>query len=243
LVFPDDLDTTSLGTVILDRPPAVAHQVMDKMLHYRNRDGIIQVRRTVYLAKGLLASRLSLLTLFQTYFSDFKNRVDPVVCCNVLSLFYKYGRGEELPETLNWVYQVLKSRAYIHGTAFYPNPEAFLYFFYRLLQRISNYPQLNAKLRALLCVRLQERIGVPVDVVSLAMRLIALNGVGISDPRGLKELIMKQEEDGGWEMGTLYQYGSKKLPIGNRGTATALAIEAIKCCKQTKMEDEDDYLA
>lgn len=42
--FPDDLDTTSLGLTILNRPPHVAHLVMDKMLRYRTPDGLMQVR-------------------------------------------------------------------------------------------------------------------------------------------------------------------------------------------------------
>lgn len=42
--FPDDMDTTSLGIMILKRPPHVANLVMDKMLQYRTADGLMQVR-------------------------------------------------------------------------------------------------------------------------------------------------------------------------------------------------------
>ncbi|OJJ42283.1 hypothetical protein ASPZODRAFT_147588 [Penicilliopsis zonata CBS 506.65] len=75
---------------VLNPDSTTANAVMDEMLHYRSPDGVIM-----------------------TFFSPFKNRVDPVVCCNVLSLFYKHGRGHELAETLTWVRDVVIHRAYI----------------------------------------------------------------------------------------------------------------------------------
>ncbi|PLB53340.1 hypothetical protein P170DRAFT_490446 [Aspergillus steynii IBT 23096] len=104
--FPDDADTTSLALTVLNADPVIANEVMDEVLRFRDTDCIIQGR--------------------PTFFSDFKNRVDPVVCCNLLGLFLDYGRGEEVEQTLSWVHQVLHRRAYINGTAFYPMPEAFL---------------------------------------------------------------------------------------------------------------------
>ncbi|KAK6821639.1 hypothetical protein RU639_007744 [Aspergillus parasiticus] len=209
--FPHDLDTTSLATTVLDRPKDIANGIMDEMLKYRSDDD-----------------------LMLTFFTDFKNRVDPVVCCNVLSLFYKYGRGHELHRTLAWVRQVLIRRAYINGTAFYPMPEAFLYFFFRFLQHITHLPQLYDGLKVLLKERLQERVGVPVDPISLSMRLIACNGVGIHDPMGLNALLSMQNPDGSWDLGTMYHYASKRLPIGNQGVSTAMAIKAIKQCQASQ---------
>ncbi|GLA61737.1 hypothetical protein AtubIFM55763_011079 [Aspergillus tubingensis] len=180
-----------------------------------------------------------LLLLELTGDSEFKNRVDPVVCCNVLNLFYQYGRGSELSETLNWVEQVLRRRAYINGTCYYPKPEAFFYFLSRFLRRLKGADRdRHARLAQILAQRLQERIGIEVDDASLAMRLIALNDVGMRDRIGLETLIRSQREDGGWAMGTLYQYYSKRLQIGNRATCTALAIEAITRC-QDWLNDED----
>ncbi|KAL8719180.1 MAG: hypothetical protein Q9225_003781 [Loekoesia sp. 1 TL-2023] len=200
------MDTTSLAISILNRPSHVANLVMDKMLQYRTPDG-----------------------LMQTFFTDFKNRVDPVVCCNVLSLFYQYRRGYQLSETLNWVQQFLQRRAYIYGTSFYPVPEAFLFFLSRLLLRLKNCRAwVYSPMRSLLVERLEERIGVPVDAASLAMRLIICDQVGIRDVQGLRELLSMQEADGGWEMGSLYHYASKKLRLGNRGASTALALDAIR---------------
>ncbi|KAI3195435.1 hypothetical protein CBS147311_8115 [Penicillium roqueforti] len=154
--FPDDMDTTSLGITILNRPTHVANLVMDKMLQYRTSDG-----------------------LMQTFFTDFKKRVDPIVCCNILNIFYQYGWGNELSETFDWVYQVLQTRTYIHGSAFYPLPEAFFFFLSRMMLRLKNHrPCVYIRMRGLLIKRLEERLSVPVDAASLAMRLIVCHQVG-----------------------------------------------------------------
>ena len=155
-----------------------------------------------------------------------------MVCCNVLSLFYQYGRGHQLSQTQKWVQQVLQRRAYIYGTSYYPVPEAFFFFLSRLLLRLKNCdPGLYGRMRCLLVERVGERIGVPVDATNLAMRLIVCHQLGIRDTQGLEELLSMQETDGGWEMGTLYSYASKKLGMGNRGTSTALALYAIRHCR------------
>ncbi|KAJ5861277.1 uncharacterized protein N7529_008587, partial [Penicillium soppii] len=212
--FPHDFDTTSLGNTILDRPADGVNIVMDQMLQYLSPDSLVQ-----------------------TYFTDFKNRVDPVVCCNVLSLFYKHGRGEELAHTLAWVRTVLENRAYMNGTRFYPMPEAFLFFFHRFLKHIrgsSLYDDLCPLFRS----RLQERVGVPVDPTSLSMRLLACHAMGIPDPLGLQELLAMQMEDGGWPLGTVYMYGSNKLKIGNRGLTTAWAVQAVEACQTWPIQEE-----
>ncbi|KAM4055915.1 HAD-like protein [Hirsutella rhossiliensis] len=185
--FPNDLDTTALALTILKQPDQVIHEAINRMLEFVNEDG-----------------------LPLTYFSSFKNRIDPVVCVNVLGLFFQHGRGHELPSTLEWLRKVLVRRAYIYGTAFYPSPEEFLFFFARFLRLIRfSHPSLHDELAVLLVPRLKERFG-------------------ISDRADLEALLAMQCEDGGWEMGVLYQYASKKLKIGNRGVSTALAMRAIK---------------
>ncbi|KAI2841094.1 hypothetical protein CBS147320_10720 [Aspergillus niger] len=146
-----------------------------------------------------------------------------------------YGRGEEVSDTFDWVQLVLRRRAYIHGTAFYPSPEAFLFFFSRLLRRLESPPTPTYnELEQLLRERVAERIGVPVDAISLAMRLLVCHQVGMRDTLGLEMLLSMQQPDGGWPLGTIYHYASKKQAIGNRGVSTALAVQAIDVCSQWK---------
>jgi len=207
--FPYDLDTTSLGLMATKREQAVIQSVMDEMLEYVNADGIIQ-----------------------TYFDHTRPRFDPVVCTNVLSLFYSCGRGHQLNRTLQWVHEVLLHRAYLDGTRYYATPECFLYFLSRLLQRSDN-PELHQLLKPLLKERVQERIGAEGDALALAMRILVCDCVGIRDDVDLRALLPLQSEDGGWENGWMYKYGASGIRICNRGLTTALAINAIKAMEQS----------
>lgn len=203
-VFPDDLDTTSLGLTIFETDEAVAQSVIDEMLEYVTPDGIVQ-----------------------TYFDHTRPRFDPVVCVNVLSLFYSHNRKQELRGTLIWVREVLLNRAYLDGTRYYASAECFLYFLSRLLRKAEDH-ELNDLLYNLLKERVQERIGVEGDALALAMRILTCAAVGIRDDVDMRTLLPLQCEDGGWELGWIYKYGSSGVNIGNRGLATAFAIKAIE---------------
>ncbi|KAJ7665709.1 Haloacid dehalogenase-like hydrolase-domain-containing protein [Mycena rosella] len=210
-VFPFDLDTTSLALSILESDPSTVHSVMNEMLEYVNKDGIVQ-----------------------TYFDHGRPRIDPVVCVNILTVFYSNGRGQELCKTLDWVYAVLLNRAYLEGTRYYLTGECFLYFIMRLLQQ-SNDPHLDSMLKPLLKQRVEENIGKPGDALALAMRILVCNYVAIRSETDLGSLLSLQCEDGGWEVGWIYRYGSSGIKIGNRGLTTALAINAVDSAKKSKI--------
>ncbi|KAJ7770199.1 HAD-like domain-containing protein [Mycena maculata] len=182
--FPSDLDTTSIGLTVMQRDKEVANSVMDEMLQYIDSDGIVL-----------------------TYFDHQRPRFDPVVCVNVLNLFYMYNREAELQPTLQWICEVLRNRAYLEGTRYYETAECFLYFLSRLLLASSGV-ELRATLAPLLKERLQERIGVEGDALQLAMRIAACTSVGLRDDVDLRTLLTLQCEDGGWEIGWIYKYGS-----------------------------------
>ncbi|OBZ71404.1 Alpha-D-glucose-1-phosphate phosphatase YihX [Grifola frondosa] len=82
--YPDDLDTTCLGLIVMKPSEEFVHSLIDEMLEYLNDDGIPL-----------------------TYFDHNTHRIDPVVAVNVLHLFYSYGRGSELKGALEWVHSVL----------------------------------------------------------------------------------------------------------------------------------------
>ncbi|KAA1473914.1 HAD-like protein [Dentipellis sp. KUC8613] len=202
--FPYDLDTTSIGLTVTQPGDETMDSVMNEMLQYRDEDSIIQ-----------------------TYFDHERPRMDPVVCVNVLSLFYSRQRGSELPQTLDWVRRVLENRAYLEGTRYYETAECFLYFLSRLLETAKD-DKLDALLKPLLKERLQERIGASGDALALAMRVVACATVGIPNEMDLRQLLPLQCEDGGWPAGWVYKYGSSGVKIGNRGLTTALALNAIR---------------
>ncbi|KAK7053307.1 hypothetical protein VNI00_003933 [Paramarasmius palmivorus] len=202
--FPFDLDTTALGLTIIKRDTSAVVQVMDKMLEFVNTDGIVQ-----------------------TYFDHTRPRFDPVVCVNVLSLFYSYNRGHQLHETLRWVREVLYHRAYLDGTRYYETPECFLYFLSRTLEK-SGDDALHADVKSLLKERLQERVGAQGDPLQLAMRVLACLSMGIGNEVDYQALLTLQCEDGSWADGWMYKYGSSGIKVNNRGLTTAFAIKAIE---------------
>ena len=201
---------------------------MDEMLNYVDKDGIVQVsRRLNYDSFTLDAHRPSFHSFFQTYFDHRRLRFDPVVCVNVLTLFYANGRGDELPQTFAWVQEVLINRGYTDGTRYYATPECFLFFMARLLEQIKG-TKADLSLRPIFRERVQERIGSEGDALALAMRVLACASVGIRDEMDLRTLLTLQQEDGGWGAGWMYKYGSSGINIGNRGLTTALAVNAIE---------------
>ncbi|KIJ46590.1 hypothetical protein M422DRAFT_165102 [Sphaerobolus stellatus SS14] len=207
--FPNDLDTTSLGlTIAPNISDAARQEVMDQILERRNQDGIVQV-----------------------YFIQNRPRIDPVVCVNVLTLFYRYGRGHELTETLAWVKNVLTHRAYLGGTYYYATAECFLYFLSRFI--ISAPSEVSKSLRSAFRRAISERFGAPGDALALSMRIIAAANVGLFDDIDLPTLLSLQEEDGRFT-GYFYKYGASGLLIGNDGVTTALAGQAIESVKHLR---------
>ncbi|KAJ7497338.1 HAD-like domain-containing protein [Mycena latifolia] len=219
--FPFDLDTTSIGLTVMQRDKEVVTSVMDEMLQYMDSDGIVLVMTTSCLLYPPSYPAL------QTYFDHQRPRFDPVVCVNVLNLFYKYNREAQLQSTLQWICEVLRNRAYLEGTRYYETAECFLYFLSRLLLSCSD-GDLHTALAPLLKERLQERIGVEGDALQLAMRIVACASVDLRDEVDLRTLLTMQCEDGGWEIGWIYKYGSSGIKIGNRGLTTAISIKALE---------------
>ncbi|KAJ7609737.1 Haloacid dehalogenase-like hydrolase-domain-containing protein [Mycena polygramma] len=201
---PCDLDTTSIGLTVMKQDEAISNAVMDAMLQHVDADGIVL-----------------------TYFDHTRPRIDPVVCVNVLTLFYAFNRGSQLPRTQEWVSNVLQTGAYSAGTRYYATAECFLYFVSRLLLS-SHDAALHAALAPPLKTRLQERIGVEGDALQLALRIVACASVGLRDDVDLLVLRGMQCEDGGFEIGWIYRYGSSSIRIGNRGLTTVLALKAIE---------------
>ncbi|KAG6891532.1 hypothetical protein C0992_005067 [Termitomyces sp. T32_za158] len=202
-VFANDLDTTSVGLTVSSHVDAeTKHRIMDEMLHYRDSDGIIQV-----------------------YFDHYRPRMDPIVCVNVLDLFYQNGRGHELSETLDWVEQVLKNRAYISGSYYYVSADHFLFFLSRLLQ---DSVELRGRLEPIFRERVMERFGTEGDSLSLALRIIAATVVDLVDERDFKSLLSMQCEDGSWSDSWFWKYGASPILIQNDGVTTAFAIRSIE---------------
>ena len=185
---PFDVDTTSLGLTILRREKHLAAPVLDEIVEYFESDG------------NMLVSSQRFSSIFMTESAspqEPNDWRDPVVCANVLCLFYAYGRGHELHRILKLVQEVLQSKAYLKGSRYYETPDCFLFFISRLLAS-SGDPDLHAQLKMLLRERVQERIGAEGDSLALAMRILACASVGIRNEIDFRTLLPLQCNDGGW---------------------------------------------
>ena len=153
--------------------------------------------------------------------------LDACICVTILAFFYANGRGHELPETTEFVYNVLYHRAYTYGTTYYLGRDTFLFFLSRLL-RLSKSPAVRQRFGPLFAERMLERFGIPGDALALAMRILAAAEAGLRDVQDYQRLLSLQEDDGSWPAGWVYKYGSSGVRIGNKGLTTALAIAAIR---------------
>ena len=162
----------------------------------------------------------------QTYFDRAKPRTDAVVSANVLTCFYTFGRGQQLGLTLQLIHNVLLQRTYIQGTRYYASPDCCLFFFGRLLQS-SNDIQLKTTLGPVLTERTQERVGKTGSALDLAMRILTCSALDLNCEIDRRTLLDLQREDGSWEVGWLYTYGSTGVKLGNHGVTTAMAIKAL----------------
>lgn len=204
-LLPPDTDTNSLGYSILFENRSVssevANKMFDKILAHVDDNGIIQV----WLSK------------------DRSNHLDHVVAINAVYFAYLLDRGEEVKRTEDWLFTILDSAQYLKGSRYYHSPDAFLYFFGRLIR----FPQLKEKLRVQLAQHLQKRIGKTEYPLDLAMRIILSNSLGIRNELEKQKLMRLQRQDGSWPTDALYREGKKPVFYGNKSVPTAFAIKAL----------------
>lgn len=144
-----------------------------------------------------------------------------------------HDRGSELSATLDWVYSILKHRAYVDGTLYYHGGDTFLFFLSRLLT--ISHP-VYSRFAPLFARRVFERSGADGDALALAMRIIAGAAVGVRMYVDHERLLKMQEEDGSFPLGWAYKYGGSGILLGNKGWTTALAVQAIKAFKALDTE-------
>ncbi|KAJ6105749.1 HAD-like protein [Penicillium capsulatum] len=198
-------DPVDRGLAFLWRQdPKLVHSTLDEVKQFIDKYGYVSI-----------------------YFDKTRPQTGAVIWLNVLTLFYKYGRGHKLPHTLEWVYNILLNRAYIKGTRYYPNAGWFLYYMVRFLEAAKD-DTLHAGFDALLRARVAERTGAPGDPYCLAMRVLACKDLGIENYPDRQRLAEIQEEDGGWESPCMYLFPGTKRDVGNRGTSTAFAVKALE---------------
>ncbi|KAJ6485405.1 hypothetical protein C8R47DRAFT_1130088 [Mycena vitilis] len=164
------------------------------------------------------------------YFDDTRRQTDATVCVNVVRCFYHHGRGNEpaLGPTKVWICATLMNRAYIEGTRYYPSPDAFLFFFARLLEENPD-SDIHRVAFTVLRARVMERANAEADALALGMRMYAFNTLGVDhDDLYLQRLLQMQQDDGSWPTGWLCRYGKTGTKLGNKYLTTALAAMILE---------------
>ncbi|KAL8673566.1 MAG: hypothetical protein Q9168_002020 [Polycauliona sp. 1 TL-2023] len=178
--FPADTDTTS--TSYLSLPIRYLYRVTP-----------------VHLVLELMTANLDQDGIIQTYFDAKRPRTTPEVCINILRVFHKFGFGSDLrtKKTEDYIVDYLHNGTYMNGSRYYSTPESSLYFVARLYAE-THSKLLRERLSAIKA-QLQDRLNVPVDPLSLALRFFACRCVDM-DPqvyrRDLETLMSSQDEDG-----------------------------------------------
>ena len=122
---------------------------------------------------------------------------------------------------------MLESRAFLHGSRYYKNPDWFLYNIADLCARRPLDSQLQL-MKTLVVECIRERVGCNDDILGAALRALSAQSLGFQSERDLTVLLEQQQLDGGWELAWLWGYGTKDIRIGSRGVVTAMAMRAIQ---------------
>ncbi|RGP73131.1 hypothetical protein FLONG3_6447 [Fusarium longipes] len=205
IVYPNDSDTTSLAMAVLDDVPmAIKVKARDEILSNLNPDGL----PLCWLSKS-------------------RPRFCHCICANVFRFFVINDWDGKLPGVKDFMCHLLETRAYLHGSRYYKNPDWLLYILSDLCARRPFDSQLQRMRESLVeCVR--ERMGCNNDVLGAAMRALSSQCLGFQSKRDLEILLEGQQLDGGWELAWLWGYGVESLRIGSRGVVTAMAMNAIR---------------
>ena len=208
-LLPADLDCTALALrELLEHgrtPPCDPQRVVDLMVRNVNAEGVVRV--------------------YVTDDPKRRERIDAVVCVNVLHLLYALGRQADARATEAFVAEHLRG-AWRHGTRYYPSPELFLLFLSRL---VTDYPAARPHFYDTLRRCVQERLNSaePTTSLELAARVIAGRQLALDVGRETAALVETQGLDGAWPAAPCFRYGRTPRYFGSEALATTLAASAL----------------
>ena len=217
--YPDDNDTNAVAFSVIKPTEEKATELIDEIAECTNQDGVIQV-----------------------HLDPKRPRVAPEVTANILTLFYAYGRGNEVRSSLNYLQKELDKPDF-EPTRYYWMPETLFFYTWRFLRSASGattgdngpidqsaIPEELLPLRDRLITRVKARIGEVDfnDALSPAVRLLICQTLGVENDEDMDLLLALQEKEGGFGKGWYVRYGSCGIKISHPGLVGVLAIEALK---------------
>ena len=121
--------------------------------------------------------------------------VDPVACALFLSFAYEQGVGMRVKSIEDYLWDWLKSEAYLRGTRVYPSPDTFLYF---MTKAVVKEAILYKRFKALLNQAIKRRLEKKGGVVELAMRALFCRKWGIECKQERLKLTEMKRADDSW---------------------------------------------
>ena len=201
-----DLDCTAVGYSLLIRmkeTPNTLHGVIDGMVQNVDDAGVMEV----YLKPA----------------GEHAGRIDECVLVNALHLLYSVGRESEAKLSEQAVFDFLENNAFLHGTRYYPSPDAFLYFLSRL---VRDFPKTRPRFLNGLMEAFYERREHTSTFVDLALRTAALDNLNIRNMAYHRKVLSSQTPGGYWQASPFFKYGRKNLYFGGAPLSTGLGIRA-----------------
>ncbi|QPC70957.1 hypothetical protein HYE68_001709 [Fusarium pseudograminearum] len=204
-IHPEGSDTTSLALAVLDKVPMDTKlKARDEILSNLNSDG-----------------------LPLCWLSNSRPQFCHCMCASIFRFFVNNGWGEDLPRVNDFVCRLLETRAFLHGSRYYKNPDWLLYILSDLCESRPSDSQLQ-RMRDLLVECVRERMGFDDDIFGAVLRSLSAQSLGFQSERDLEIVLDGQQLDGGWELTWPWGHGAESLQVRSRGVLTAMAITAIE---------------
>lgn len=204
-----------------------AKELIDEILACKNSDGIVQV-----------------------HLDPNRPRMAPEVSANILSLFYSYGRGHEVQESVKYLEKALALDEY-EESRYYFLPEPLFFYTWRLLCIASgstaletvdeqHLPKELRTLREHLVRRVKARIGAARDNgLCPAVRLLICQSLGIGNEEDVQVLLDRQQDDGCFGKAWYVRYGSNGIRISHEAFACVIAVVALRRLRNDALRNGD----
>jgi hypothetical protein len=178
----------------------------------------------------------------QVHLEPNRPRIAPEVSANILSLFYSFGRGHEVQESLSYLQKAMALEEY-QESRYYFLPEPLFYYTWRLLSIASSstlgtidnqrLPKELHSLKDHLIRRVSACRGTIQDnALCPAVRLLICHSLGIENEVDVQVLLDLQEDDGSFGKAWYVRYGSNGIRISHRAFAVVVAIVALRRVKE-----------
>jgi hypothetical protein len=206
--IPDDVDCTAVGLTSLHNNGQKIDNLplaLDSIVRNINDKGVIQV---YFPPRG-----------------ERENRVDAVVCANVLTLLHQNGKQTEANATEDYLFNFLKEG--LKGTRYYESPFVVLYFINRFISAKTTDSQTKKRFSPLIEKAFMSLTPSRSHALELALYTIVGKSLGKNVDDSKKRLTSLLGDDNLWPCEPFYKCGKSGTYFGSKSITTAFALMAL----------------